>query len=66
MLGSSAFYSCTGLTSITFNGTPTSIDSTTFNLCTNITSIRVPWSSGAIAGAPWGATNATITYDYMP
>lgn len=25
--------------------------------------IYVPWSVGEVAGAPWGATNATITYD---
>lgn len=29
------------------------------------TSIKVPWSEGEVAGAPWGATNATITYDYI-
>jgi hypothetical protein len=26
--------------------------------------LYVPWSSGAVAGAPWGA--ATVTYDYTP
>lgn len=65
-IGDRAFLSCTGLASITFHGTPISINSTAFNLCTNITSIKVPWSSGAVAGAPWGATNATITYNYVP
>lgn len=59
-----AFCGCAGLTSIIFEGTPTTIDSTAFRNCTNITSIKVPWAEGAVANAPWGATNATITYNY--
>lgn len=63
-IGSSAFYGCTGLTSIKFEGTPTKIASDAFNGCTNLTDIKVPWAEGAVANAPWGATNATITYNY--
>ena len=63
-IGEGAFYGCTSLTSITFKGTPTTIDSTAFSGCTNLTDIKVPWSEGAVSGAPWGATNATITYNY--
>lgn len=63
-IGDNAFNNCTGLTSITFEGTPTSIASSAFEDCTNLTEIKVPWAEGAIAGAPWGATNATITYNY--
>ena len=59
-----AFINCTGLTSITFKGTPTSINSDAFDGCTNLTDIKVPWAEGAVSGAPWGATNATITYNY--
>lgn len=59
-----AFARCTGLTSITFEGTPTTIDQTAFDGCTNLTDIKVPWAEGAVANAPWGATNATITYNY--
>ena len=59
-----AFSYCTSLTSITFKGTPTTINSTAFDGCTNLTDIKVPWAEGAVAGAPWGATNATITYNY--
>ena len=59
-----AFSGCTSLTSITFKGTPSSISSGAFNGCTNLTEIKVPWSEGAVSGAPWGATNATITYNY--
>jgi hypothetical protein len=59
-----AFKGCTGLTSITFEGTPTTISSDVFTGCINLTSIKVPWAEGAVANAPWGATNATITYNY--
>lgn len=59
-----AFGSCTNLASIRFLGTPTSISSTIFYRCNNLTSIKVPWSEGAVKNAPWGATNATIEYDY--
>lgn len=58
------FYGCTGITSLTFKGTPTTIAGTAFGGCTNLTEIKVPWAEGAVANAPWGATNATITYDY--
>ncbi len=57
-----AFNGCTGITSITFKGTPTSI-ATCFYRATNITDIYVPWAEGAVSGAPWGATNATMHYD---
>ena len=62
-IGSSAFYGCTGLTSLTFKGTPTRIMANAFYGCTNLKDIYVPWSEGAVANAPWGATNATIHYD---
>ena len=38
--------------------------SSAFDGCTNLTDIKVPWAEGAVANAPWGATNATITYNY--
>ena len=63
-IGNYAFSGCTSLTSITFKGTPSSIMSAAFNGCTNLTDIKVPWAEGAVANAPWGATNATITYNY--
>lgn len=59
-----AFLRCK-LTSITFESTPNSISSRAFRYCTNLTTINVPWSEGEVAGAPWGATNATINYGYM-
>ena len=63
-IGNSAFAGCSNLTSITFKGTPNAIAANAFNGCTNLTDIKVPWAEGAVANAPWGATNATITYNY--
>ena len=40
----------------------TSIDSTAFQNCPNLTVIDVEFSEGNVTGAPWGATNATINY----
>lgn len=59
-----AFNLCEGLNEMTFKGTPTTIDSTAFAHCTNLLTINVPWAEGAVANAPWGATNATINYNY--
>ena len=64
LIQNAAFQNCTNLTSIVFEGTPTSFESDVFLDCTNLTDIKVPWAEGAVAGAPWGATNATITYNY--
>lgn len=59
-----AFTSCIGLSELTFNSTPSYIAPSAFNNCTNLLTINVPWSEGAVSGAPWGATNATINYNY--
>lgn len=63
-ISKNAFYRCISLKSITFEGTPTSIDSMAFYSCSYITTINVPWSEGEVANAPWGATKATINYNY--
>ena len=65
-IGTQAFRNCTGLTEINFEGTPSSIETNTFLGCTALTTINVPWSEGEVANAPWGATNATINYNYTP
>lgn len=64
IIGSEAFSNCTGLTTLTFQGTPTNIAASAFEGCTNLTTINVPWAEDAVANAPWGATNATINYNY--
>lgn len=64
-----AFFSGRNLSTVTFRGTPTSIgENAFFEMGQNITDkstihIYVPWAEGAVAGAPWGATNATIHYN---
>lgn len=60
-----AFSYCTGLSKITFKGTPSMIAKNAFTGCTNLLTINVPWAEGAVANAPWGATNATINYNYV-
>lgn len=63
-IGDDTFSGCSGLAAITFKGTPTSISSVAFQDCPRLATINVPWSEGAVANAPWGATNATINYNY--
>lgn len=63
-IGTSAFFGCTALTSLTFKGKPTIISDSAFSYCTNLTTINVPWAEGEVKNAPWGATNATINYNY--
>lgn len=57
-----AFSGDTALASVTFRGTPSSISNLAFQGLTALADIYVPWASGAVEGAPWGATNATIHY----
>ena len=63
-IGEYAFYNCTSLPSITFKSKPSNIHGTAFRDCKNLLTINVPWAEGAVAGAPWGATKATINYNY--
>ena len=50
---------------LTFMGTPTTISTTALSESKEyLTTINVPWAEGAVANAPWGATNATINYNY--
>lgn len=63
-IGDYAFNCCNALTEITFMGKPSTISGTAFNACANLTTINVPWAEGEVANAPWGATNATINYNY--
>lgn len=58
-----AFSGCSALTKVTFKGTPKSIYKS-FTGNSQALTINVPWSEGEVADAPWGATNATINYNY--
>ena len=61
---SEAFAGCSDLKEVTFKGTPTTLINDLFNSCYTLETINVPWSEGEVQGAPWGATNATINYNY--
>lgn len=63
-VGAGCMQTCSNLTELTFLGTPTSIAATVFTGCKNLAVINVPWAEGEVANAPWGATNATINYNY--
>ena len=61
-IGGGVFYNCKGLTNLIFLSTPTSIASNAFSA--SGVNLYVPWSSGAVANAPWGA--ASVTYEHTP
>lgn len=48
---------------IRFHGKPTTLNANAFGRNTKISNVYVPWSEGEVAGAPWGATNATVHYN---
>lgn len=61
-----AFADCSDLKEVTFKGTPTMLGNDLFNSCYKLETINVPWSVDDPINqyAPWGATNATINYNY--
>lgn len=61
-IGDYAFGGCTSIESITLPASITTIGEHAFSGCTALTAMTVGWVEGAVTGAPWGATNATITY----
>lgn len=62
VVGEEVFCGDTSLESITFLGRPSGIANRAFLEIPNLKDIYVPWGSGEILGAPWGATSATIHY----
>lgn len=61
-IGEYAFRGCTGLTGIAIPESVSTIGTTAFSACTNMTKITVNKPQDSIAGAPWGATNATVEW----
>lgn len=64
-----SFANCNNLESVTFKGKPEEIVASgfpVFNSCPKLTNIYVPWSEGEVAGenVKWGASRATIHYNY--
>lgn len=63
MSNSNIFRGCTSLKKVYIKKSFSTLNSNTFYGDTAITDIYVPWASGAVSGAPWGATNATVHYE---
>lgn len=64
VLSYNSFVGCSELKVVRFTNATMTIDSGTFNGNKGIiTDIYVPWSEGAVANAPWGASDATIHYN---
>lgn len=61
-IGYMAFCECTSLTSLNLPASLTTISEYAFDGCNNLTSIIINKPQNSISGAPWGATNATITW----
>lgn len=58
------FYGCSSLLEFKFGVLPTSISNNCFSNCSNLADIYVPWAEDEVANAPWGASNATIHYNW--
>lgn len=61
-MGVLSFKGCNNLKSIRLPSTTQLVNVNAFGE-SGITDIYVPWSEGAISGAPWGASNATVHYN---
>ena len=64
-IGESAFYDCTGLTSIVIPDSVTSIGNTAFQACTSLTSITLPSGVTSI-GFGWFAACTSLTSITLP
>ena len=62
-IGNYAISSCNAITEIYIPASVTTINANTFTADNNLTVIKCGFSSGDVSGAPWGATNAVVTYD---
>ena len=60
-IGSSAFYGCSGLTSITIPNSMTSIGSSVFSYCSGLTSITIPNSVTSIGNSAFKGCSSLIS-----
>lgn len=65
-IGENAFTECDLLTSITIPDSVTSIGNDAFSYCSGLTSINIKQNqeTTSLTSAPWGATNATVKWNY--
>lgn len=63
LIDADQIYNVNSVQFIIINSTPNQINSLAFRRSSALTDIYVPWSEGAVANAPWGATDATIHYN---
>ena len=65
-IGNAAFRNCSSLTSVTIGDSVASIGAKAFYDCPNLKTINCRFGStdSGATGAPWGATEATINYNY--
>lgn len=62
-IGTYAFINCLGLTKVVVPNAIETIEENAFTNCSNIENIHVHKSKYTVSGYPWGATNATVTWD---
>ena len=62
-IGDYVFAKCYSLTSVRIPSSVTNIENYAFSSCVSLTDIYCGFAEGAVPGAPWGATNATIHYN---
>ena len=62
-IGTYAFINCIGLTKVVVPNSVETIEENAFTNCSNIENIHVHKSKYTVSGYPWGATNATVTWD---
>ena len=62
-IGTYAFINCIGLTKVVVPNSVDVIEENAFTNCSNIENIHVHKSKYTVSGYPWGATNATVTWD---
>lgn len=59
-----AFTNCKKIASITIPNEVINIHSYTFGGCENLKNINIKKAENSISGSPWGAPNATVTWNY--
>ena len=62
-IGDYAFQYCHNIINITLPSTITSMGTNVFQYCDNLNTIYCDFAEGTVAGAPWGAPNATVIYN---